>query len=437
HRQTIHSGVPPVTRSNPVTYRALAFQGLAAIVLLTPASSAQAQRAALNPVGAFTLIARDGDTEVRGVLTIVSQNGPLSARIVIAGQPEITVGTVKVEGQTITLSDRVENDELTLVLTFDTDSTFSGRWSLGAQSGTITGQRGVKADPGQPSCPSKASEPALPAERRPGPEPDSARIITSDVRLFWSVLDRSTPETLTQLLHCDYLMVGTQAVRDFIPSRIISAARLAELVTSRRDRYEAARQSSLTVDTMEQPIRAVFRRLKGLYPAAVFPDVYFVVGRFNTGGTVSQRGLLIGAEMYANHGGVTNIVAHELVHYQQKPILAAQRSLLSQSVMEGSADFVAELISDHRGNSRAHEYALPRERELWQEFTRVMNGRDYAGWLYGNAPEGRPADIGYFFGYRIAQAYYARLPDKGQALRDILNIADYAEFFRRSGYDPR
>jgi hypothetical protein len=49
-------------------------------------------------------------------------------------------------------------------------------------------------------------------------------------------------------------------------------------------------------------------------------DIYFVVGRLNTAGTVSQRGLLIGAEMYRDHSGVLLIVAHELIHYQQRPI---------------------------------------------------------------------------------------------------------------------
>jgi uncharacterized protein YjaZ len=172
------------------------------------------------------------------------------------------------------------------------------------------------------------------------------------------------------------------------------------------------------------------QRAAGLDPIGDFT----LHAQLNTGGTVSERGLLIGAEMYIEHTGVPHIVAHELVHYQQRPITAEQRTLLAQSIMEGSADFVAELISGRHINSRAHEYARPREQELWQEFSQVMAGRDFTGWLYGNPPEGRPADLGYFFGYRIAQAYFEKTAGKPQALRDILGITDYAAFLKESGY---
>src|SRR5690606_27759178 len=95
----------------------------------------------------------------------------------------------------------------------------------------------------------------------------------------------------------------------------------------------------------EQVIRDVFHSMKRILPEAVFPDVHFVIGRLNTGGTTSARGLLIGAEMYRSHEGIPQIIAHELAHYQQKSILPGQRTLLAQSIMEGSADFVAELVT--------------------------------------------------------------------------------------------
>jgi uncharacterized protein YjaZ len=164
--------------------------------------------------------------------------------------------------------------------------------------------------------------------------------------------------------------------------------------------------------------------------------VYFVVGRLNTGGTISQRGLLIGAEMYSDHSAVVPIVAHELIHYQQRLLSSDQRTLLAQSIVEGSADFVTELIVGNHINQRAHEYGLARERELWDEFTQVMHGTDLTGWLYGNPPEGRPADLGYFIGYRIAQAYYASAGADDQALWEILNVTDHVGFLERSGYDP-
>ena len=42
--------------------------------------------------------------------------------------------------------------------------------------------------------------------------------------------------------------------------------------------------------------------------------------------------------------------------------------------------------------------------------------------------------LGYFMGYRIAQAYYERAPDKKTAIRDILRVKNAEDFLERSGY---
>jgi hypothetical protein len=267
-------------------------------------------------------------------------------------------------------------------------------------------------------------------------DPDSARLITSEVELFWSVLDRSPQDSLAAFLQREYLDRGTDGLRDFIPSRILSAEALAERIGAQRDRYDSRRAISLAALSAEPAIRAALRGLKDRYAAAVFPDVYFVVGRFNSGGTVSANGLLIGAEMQSDSATFPSIVAHELIHFQQPDVPDSLGTLLAASIMEGSADFVAELISGQLNNTRAHEYALPREPELWSEFRSVMHLREAGGWIYGGQPEGRPADLGYFFGYRIAHAYYAGATDKGRALREILTTTDFPGLLAASGYAP-
>lgn len=266
-------------------------------------------------------------------------------------------------------------------------------------------------------------------------DPDSARLITSDIELFWDVYDNAPPEQLEVWLRREYLNRGTQGLRDFIPYRILSAVDLAARIRRDRGRYEAARPGTGRVSEMESQIRATFHALKALYPDAVFPDVYFVVGRFNTGGTVSPAGLLIGAEMYRDPARLPMIVAHELVHYQQPPG-GGGLTLLEQAFREGSADFVGELLSGQRMNAEAQEYGRAHEAELWAEFRTVMHGTDFTGWLYGNPPPGRPADLGYFVGYRIAEAYYAQAADKAAALRDILRVQDVERILAASGYSP-
>ncbi len=269
----------------------------------------------------------------------------------------------------------------------------------------------------------------------PHTDPDSAKLITSDVRLFWQAVDRASRDSLAPVLQREYLDRGTVGVRDFIPGRIFSAEDLAAAVRDRRAKYDSVRAANVDVARAEPAIRAAFRRLKAIYPDAVFPDVYFVIGRFNSGGTASKHGLLIGAEMYRDPSGLPAIVAHELIHYQQH---YDNPTLLEHSFLEGTADFLGEMISGSQINNAAHEYGLAHEHALWQEFKSHFDDRQFYPWMYGRPPDGRPNDLGYFIGYRIAEAYYNRTADKQHAIRDIINggNGNVRELLAKSGYDP-
>jgi predicted Zn-dependent protease DUF2268 len=269
----------------------------------------------------------------------------------------------------------------------------------------------------------------------PHSDPDSATLITNDIRLFWNAVDRAPRDSLAVVLQREYLERGTVGVRDFIRSRIVSAEDLAAYVRDRRARYDSVRAANLDVARADPAIRAAFRRLKAIYPEAVFPDVYFVIGRFNSGGTASKHGLLIGAEMYRDASGLPAIVAHELIHYQQH---YDSPTLLDNSFNEGSADFLGELISGAHINNAARVYGLAHEHALWQEFKPHFADRTFFPWMYGKPPDGRPNDLGYFVGYRIAEAYYNRMADKRQAVRDIMTGGGgkVKELLAQSGYDP-
>ncbi len=183
--------------------------------------------------------------------------------------------------------------------------------------------------------------------------------------------------------------------------------------------------------------------------------MYFLIGRMTSGGTYSGRGLYIGTEMYGRGPGVSldglsdwhravigkaddlpHIVAHELVHFQQTN-RSATPNLLEQSLSEGSADFIAELVSGDHINAAAHAYGLEHECALWREFEPRMAGSDLSGWLYdAEKAQDHPADLGYFIGYRIAAAYYGNATDTRVALRDIRGARPALEVLRDSGYAP-
>jgi uncharacterized protein YjaZ len=61
------------------------------------------------------------------------------------------------------------------------------------------------------------------------------------------------------------------------------------------------------------------------------------------------------------------------------------------------------------------------KKELSDEFRKEMFGKDYSKWLYnGFSSKERPADLGYFIGYRICEAFYDQAEDKEEALNTIL-----------------
>jgi uncharacterized protein YjaZ len=264
-------------------------------------------------------------------------------------------------------------------------------------------------------------------------QPDSARIVTADVARFWNVVDHATTLDLIQSFQRDYLDAGSLGLRIFAPTKLGNALDLATQVYNERVRYDSVRAATLRAGEAEPGIRAAYARLNALYDNARFPDVYFLVGRFIVGGWAADSAIIIATEQYHAPNELVASVAHELVHVQQ-PEPSSQQTLLERAFTEGTADFIGELISGATTNARAQAYGRAHERELWREFQRVMNGHEFAPWLYELPPNDRPRDLGYFIGYRIAEAYYKRAADKHAALRELIRARNVKEILERSGY---
>lgn len=287
-------------------------------------------------------------------------------------------------------------------------------------------------------------------------DPNAAQIVTSDIDLFWKAFDKAKPENSLYVFRDEYIRKGSSGLKEFTAYRIGSSCELVETIEARPKYYASLREPSLKAHSFKEPMRAAFRNLKNLYPEAVFPDVYLMIGRMNSGGTYTANALLIGVDMYGItpttpkeelsdwHKQVLKpideipyIVAHELIHYQQK-YPKADRSLLASAIGEGSADFIAELIAGKHINHHLHVFGDPRERELWSDFKRSMAANDTSLWLYnGGKIKDRPADLGYYMGYKIAEAYYKNASDKKQAVKDILEIKDFNEFLKASRYEDK
>ncbi len=288
----------------------------------------------------------------------------------------------------------------------------------------------------------------------PNRDPNAARLVTSDIDLFWKAYDKADPSNDLVVYRDEYLKKGSPGLKAFDQLRIGSPCNLVDAINAAPRYYAALRGPSLKVAEHEPKIRDSFRKLAELIADPIFPDVYFVIGRMSSAGTLTDKALFIGVDMFGKNGDapldelgnwhkavvgsidrLPYIVSHELVHYQQKYPRPAGSSLLTRAVGEGSADFIAELISGSHINTHLHKYGDPIEKELWLEFQKEMNGSDVSNWMYqGEKAKERPADLGYYMGYKIVESYYKNSADKKQAIRDILEIKDMNEFFRKSRY---
>lgn len=296
-----------------------------------------------------------------------------------------------------------------------------------------------------------------PAELMFNPNPEKAQIVTSDIELFWRAYDLAKPENNLIVYRDEYFKKGSVGLQEFLRSKIGNSCNLVTAIDAAPKYYAGLRAQSAKVENYKPQMLASFKKLKEIYPNAVFPNVYFLIGRMNTSGTVTFKGLLIGVDKFgktddaslaelnsAKKASVDRIeripfiVAHELIHYQQKYGLFDDLNLLGRSLHEGGADFVGELIAGGKIQPQLHEYGNQREKELWLEFKKEMNGMDTSNWLYqADKAKEKPADLGYYVGYKITEAYYNRAKDKKQAIKDILDIKDFNAFLKASGYDEK
>lgn len=264
-------------------------------------------------------------------------------------------------------------------------------------------------------------------------EPQGARFVTSDIENFWVAFDAI--ESSQKNPFDDYIKNGTIGLQGFIANRIINADSLLDMVQRRKQDYKKMRGIESQVKEKEKLIMPYFNSLEYWYPYAIYPPVYFVIGRYNSGGTSSEHGLLIGAEMLSSLDHLPELVIHESIHFQQQWPEGGNTNLLQQSILEGSADFIAELVTGLKGNAKANEYGNSHKDDLCKEFVQKMHEENMQDWLYSTSgKDDRPNDLGYWIGYEIVKAYFDKMEDKKLAVNRILNIDDYGRFLKDSGY---
>lgn len=289
--------------------------------------------------------------------------------------------------------------------------------------------------------------------------PDLAKIVTKDIRHFWEAYSLAEKDsTNTNNIYKNYYFdKASDGMQDYMGSKVSSIDYFIKHIESHPKLYKTIRENTFKADEYKKNIQQSFRNLKELYPEAKFPDVYFVMGAFTSGGTVSSSGLLIGINQMSDGENVNteeldfddkllmnkskylpNVVAHELIHFQQDG-MKKDTITLGYAIKEGMADFIGELISGETANRKIFEWAKGKEKQIWADFKKDMYYDRYSNWIanYNKASKDSYPDLGYWIGYEICKSYYENTKDKELAIYDMLHIKDYQKFLADSKWERK
>lgn len=295
------------------------------------------------------------------------------------------------------------------------------------------------------------------------------RVSTTDITRFWDAYDRIQVSTDTaeqrKLLHTHFIDQASPGQRAMFQARRYTPDEYLEAIRNYPRFWASVRKSMLSADIHVQAMQEGVERLRGLYPQMRPADIYFTVGVFRSGGTVTDNMVLIGSEIsLADSTAVTDelpgylghlpgffatnparhlafVNVHELIHTQQGGRWGYD--LLSQSLHEGIAEFVPTLAMGCPSPAEGVRYGEENMERVRAVFEQELFAYWIDRWIWNDTTGPFPVrDMGYYVGYAMAQRYYERASDKQQAIADMigLNCEDSAAvnaFAERTGWLTR
>lgn len=287
-------------------------------------------------------------------------------------------------------------------------------------------------------------------------------IETSDIHNFWIAYDEversNNPAEKISLFQKIYVDKATPGLKDFIQSRNFTSEQWIESFESKPKFWKSIRSKTEGIQKYFKNIENIYLNFSKLYAGFSPPKIYFTIGNLKGGGTVINGNLIIGSELASSdktvdyselsknyqdrmkiNSGIIFLTAHELVHTQQN-LKGTKTNLLGLCLKEGSADFIAELLTGKKVEAPYIDYGMKHHDSLWNDFQKEMEGTDFQNWLSNTASiKDKPADLGYFIGYIITKRFYDRSKNKKLAINTIINLdfsntTETEQFLNNSGY---
>lgn len=293
--------------------------------------------------------------------------------------------------------------------------------------------------------------PALPQVHRASTPHDMVQatpVVDTDIARFWAAFDAiraAAPAERLKLIQTLYIDPGTPGLHALMAARRYTAQEYVDAIAKWPKFWASVRPLTARSRAATVTLTGDVARFRRLYPRLRPATITYAVGILRTGGTTVGDKVLIGAELalgddsvdvselpeplrtrlgtffhsrpFANNAQ-NNI--HEYVHTQQQE---TDGTLLQQSLREGVAELVAELITGRKPALPVYRYGPAHEAAIKARFVTEMNGDNYDNWLWNSAanPFG-VSDLGYFVGYRIARRHYDAARDKKAAIKTLIEL---------------
>ena len=268
-------------------------------------------------------------------------------------------------------------------------------------------------------------------------------------------------KTAFTVSHSMYFEKGTAGFNEFISKYNYTPQDFVNSISKYPKFFKSVRNNTLEVKNIKNRIDLFYTKLKKYFPEYKPLTICLLVSPLQCGGTALKNYLIIGTEIIASTKEVdlsefgtgiwskvlafnTNVqenivfvVAHETIHDLQVNADFNNSELLNKSLIEGSADFLAEFFTGAKANHYLYDYGDKHEHDLWNKFKKALeNNENTDNWMYNidRVEDGVPADMGYYIGYRIVESYYKNSVDKNKAIHEIIQMKSPKEVLGESRY---
>ncbi len=270
-----------------------------------------------------------------------------------------------------------------------------------------------------------------------------------DAQRFARLLKQTAYRPSVQEIERDVVVPASPGLEDLLAREDIAAERLQAGVEAQRYAYRHAVELCLpALERISGRVGPWLRELDEVLGTGSDAQVVAVFGAATTGGMVQGERIIIALEVqcrFADSPAMAErvleaAIRHEAVHLHQLPRqqTGARNSLLRQALIEGFADWIStRQMGEPAPQARERAaFGAANEAQLWQAFQLEMDGISLGQWMYGPGREGQPADLGYWIGSRIIDAYMARTDLESAPMQTLLLLESPQAILEASAYDP-